>query len=74
MVYFYTMYSDFAESSFWEIQKETLSSWNFIDPPDNNEINRTWAIASHQQDKPNPFVIDATLLDRIYFWEKFIRN
>jgi len=69
MVYFYTMYPDVAEPSFWDVQKETLLNWNFIDVPDNDEINRTWAIASYQQNKPNPFVIDPTLFDRIYFWE-----
>tara|TARA_Y100000996_G_scaffold415225_1_gene408812 strand:- start:523 stop:1476 length:954 start_codon:yes stop_codon:yes gene_type:complete len=72
MVYFYTMYSDVSETSFWEVQKETLLSWNFIDTPDNDEINRTWAIASYQQNKPNPFVIDPTLFDRIYFWEEIL--
>ncbi|MAX10151.1 MAG: hypothetical protein CMG13_04750 [Candidatus Marinimicrobia bacterium] len=72
MVYFYTMYSNVAEASFWEVQKETLLNWNFIDTPDNDEINRTWAIASYQQNKPNPFVIDPTLFDRIYFWEEIL--
>ncbi len=72
MVYFYTMYSNVAEASFWEVQKETLLNWNFIDTPDNGEINRTWAIASYQQNKPNPFVIDPTLFDRIYFWEEIL--
>ena len=69
MVYFYTIYSDVAENDFWELQKETLLDWNFIDAPDQDEINRTWAIASYQQNKPNPFVVDHTLFDRIYFWE-----
>ena len=72
MVYFYTMYSNVAEASFWEVQKETLLNWNFIDTPDNDEIDRTWAIASYQQNKPNPFVIDPTLFDRIYFWEEIL--
>ena len=72
MVYFYTMYSNVAEASFWEVQKETLLNLNFIDTPDNDEIDRTWAIASYQQNKPNPFVIDPTLFDRIYFWEEIL--
>lgn len=69
MAYFYTMYSDVADDSFWEIQKEVLSDWNHIDYPDEQEIARTWAIAVYQDNKPNPFVIDKTLFDRIYFWE-----
>ena len=72
MAYFYTMYSDVADNDFWEIQKETLFNWNFIDQPDMTEIDRTWAIASYQQNKPNPFVIDPTLFDRIYFWQDIL--
>ena len=72
MVYFYTMYNDVADNNFWELQKEALLNWNFIDPPDNNEIDRTWAIASYQQNKPNPFVLDPTLFNRIYFWEDIL--
>ncbi len=69
MAYFYTMYSDVADDNFWGIQKEVLSDWNHIDYPDEQEIARTWAIAVYQDNKPNPFVIDKTLFDRIYFWE-----
>jgi len=72
MVYFYTMYYDIADQNFWNLQKETLSDWNFIDAPDTDEINRTWAIASYQQNKPNPFVLDPTLFDRIYFWQDIL--
>ena len=28
---------------------------------------RTWAIASYQQNKPNPFILDETLIIRAYF-------
>ena len=72
MVYFYTIYFDVADDDFWELQKETLAEWNFIDVPDAEEISRTWEIASYQQNKPNPFVLDPTLFDRIYFWEDII--
>ena len=72
MVYFYTMYYDVADNNFWELQKETLFDWNFTDSPDTDEINRTWAIASYQQNKPNPFVLDPSLFDRIYFWENIL--
>ena len=74
MVYFYTMYSDVADNNFWGLQKETLFSWHLGDYPDIDEINRTWAIASYQQNKPNPFVIDNSLIERIYFWENILRG
>ena len=69
MAYFYTMYSDAADYNFWQIQKDILSDWNYLDPPDEQELSRTWAIASFQDNLPNPFVIDKSLFDRIYFWE-----
>ena len=69
MAYFYTMYSDVADYNFWQIQKDILSDWNYLDPPDEQELSRTWAIASFQDNLPNPFVIDKSLFDRIYFWE-----
>ena len=72
MAYFYTIYSNVADNNFWELQDDILLEWNFIDPPDETEINRTWAIASYQQNKPNPFVVDPTLFDRIYFWEDIL--
>ena len=74
MAYFYTMYSQEADNNFWELQKETLFNWNYIDTPDTEEINRTWEIASHQQNNPNPFVIDPTIFDRIYFWQDILRG
>ena len=74
MVYFYTMYPQEADNSFWNIQKEVLLNWNHIDYPDDEEISRTWEIASHQQNKPNPFVVDPTLFDRIYFWQDILRG
>ena len=72
MVYFYTMYSDVADNNFWELQKETIFNWHLEDGADDSEINRTWAIADYQQDKPNPFIIDSTLIERIYFWEDIL--
>ena len=74
MIYFYTMYSDVADNNFWELQKETLFNWHLEDYPDTDEINRTWDIASYQQNKPNPFVIDNSLIERIYFWEDILNG
>ena len=70
--YFYTMYSSVANESFFTGQKDGLFSWHLQDIPNNEEINRTWAIASYQQNKPNPFIIDTSLIERIYFWEDIL--
>jgi len=75
MFYFYTMYKqEFLDTTagtpdtlFFELQKETLRGWNYNDPPDSIEVERTWKIANYQDNKPNPFVLDYTLVDRAYF-------
>ena len=67
--YFYTMYSNVAEDNFFEIQKAELFNWQYYDPADETEINRTWRIADYQDGLPNPFVIDPTLVWRAYFTE-----
>ena len=72
MFYFFAMYEASANTAFWETQKETLQDWHEYDPVDATELDRTWAIASYQEDKPNPFVIDSTLSRRIWFFEDSI--
>ena len=67
--YFYTMYSDVAYSYFFESQKEILKIWHEFDPADEDEITRTWAIAAYQQNKPNPYVLDESLIWRAYFYD-----
>ena len=67
--YFYTMYSDQADSDFFSAQKEILNTWHNQDPVNEGEIFRTWQIADYQEDKPNPFILDATLVERAYFYE-----
>ncbi len=67
--YFYTMYKAealAADPSFFEEQKETLCDWHLADPADELEIDRTYQIAGYQDDLPNPFVIDETLVFRSY--------
>jgi hypothetical protein len=67
--YFYTMYRDQAEiadPNFFEIQKSTLCNWHNYDPVDSIEWNRTWGIAKYQENKPNPFVLDCSLVSRLY--------
>jgi len=68
MFYMLTMYqlSD-TTLSWWTGQKYNLRNWHIIDPADGLEESRTWLIAAHQQNKPNPFVIDSSLVDRCYF-------
>ena len=72
MFYFYTMYSDLADEYFFTIQKDILKTWHDQDPANEEENTRTWQIADYQDDKPNPFILDATLVERAYFYEGFI--
>jgi len=72
MFYFYTMYSEVADDDFFEGQKGVLETWHDQDPANEEEIIRTWAIAAYQQNKPNPYVLDATLVERAYFHDGFI--
>jgi len=67
--YFYTIYRQEAleaDPLFFQIQRETLLLWHQLDPADEREIARTQAIARYQDGKPNPFVIDPTLAERLY--------
>lgn len=69
MFYFYTMYktqADMANSTYFEIQRQTLCAWHYLDPVDQQEWNRTWHIAQYQDGKPNPYVLDCTLAERTF--------
>ncbi len=69
MFYFYTMYqqeADAADPSFFPPQMQTLCEWHYLDPADSLETLRSWRIASYQDGRPNPFVVDCTLLSRTY--------
>ena len=70
MFYFYTVYDNVANDSFFNGQKEVLYQWHLDDPVINSEIDRTWAIASYQNNIPNPFILDNTLIYRAYFYEE----
>ena len=72
MFYFYTMYTDVADDDFFEVQREILKTWHGLDPIDEDEITRTWQIADYQENKPNPFILDETLVERAYFYDGFI--
>ena len=69
MFYFYTMYSEVADDDFFEGQKEVLKNWHELDSAEEEEIIRTWQIAFYQQNKPNPFILDETLIERAYFYD-----
>ena len=68
MFYFFTIYNDEADHNFFEEQKYFLSLWHKQDPVDEIELARTLSIASYQDDIVNPFVIDSTLVKRIWYF------
>ena len=74
MFYFYTIYDNVANVDFFNLQKEILYQWHNEDPPSSTEINRTWHIADYQNNIPNPFIIDDSLIYRTYFYEQEVDN
>ncbi len=67
--YFYAMYKDEAlneDPEFFELQRPTLCQWHYQDPVDQKEWDRTFMIAEYQDGKPNPFVLDCSLVARTY--------
>ena len=66
------MYTDIADDNFFHIQKDVLKIWHELDPADMDEVYRTWQIAEYQQNKPNPFILDETLIERAYFYDGYI--
>ena len=68
MFYFFTIYNDEAYHNFFEEQKYFLNLWHKQDPVDEIELARTLSIASYQDDIVNPFVIDSTLVKRIWYF------
>lgn len=70
--YFYTVYraeATAADPNFFAAEKESLREWAHVDSVSDAEYERTCAIAPHEGDRVNPFVIDPTLVDRAYFPE-----
>ena len=66
--YFYTIYrseADGADLEFFDIQRSVLCDWHDIDPVDSLEWVRNEIIASYQDDKLNPFILDCRLA-RLY--------
>ena len=67
--YFFAMYNDVADTNFWNVQKDVLIDWHYYDEVNDWELNRTWAIASYQENQPNPFVLDSSLARRIWYMD-----
>ena len=67
--YFYTMYKEEAlnaDPHFFDLQRETLCEWHRQDPVDLLEWERTYQIAQYQNDLPNPYILDSTLVGRAF--------
>ncbi|MCU0607023.1 MAG: endonuclease [Candidatus Edwardsbacteria bacterium] len=56
-----------TDLAWWTGQKNTLYAWHANDPADAAEIARTRKIATYQQGKVNPYVLDSTLIRRAFF-------
>jgi hypothetical protein len=66
MFYVYVMYNDLIDQEYFESQAETLCDWHHMDPVDEREWNRNALVATFQDDKPNPFILDCTLASRLF--------
>lgn len=70
--YFYTLYkeeADAADQGYFQSMLETLCTWHYEDPVDQQEWLRNIKIAKYQELIPNPFVLDCSLAGRIYCGE-----
>ncbi len=74
MFYFFSIYNENADTSFWNAQKDILLEWHRSDTVDNDELERTWSIALYQENHPNPFILDSSLARRIWFIENMNEN
>ena len=71
--YFYTIYNTtnvntytaYANEDFFNTMKGTLIQWHFQDPVDQNEIDRNSRVKA-QQGNDNPFIIDPSLVMRLF--------
>ena len=72
MYYFYTIYYNVADNNFFEEQKDILYEWHINDPVSDEELDITWEIASYQNNIPNPFIVDNSLIYRAYFYNPLL--
>lgn len=69
MFYFWTIYRDDAVQAdplFFDLMKDDLCLWHEEDPADTFELLRTQRIATYQDGKANPFILDCSLVKRAY--------
>ena len=69
MFYFYTIYrsaANGADPNFFELQKMKLFEWHNGDPVDAKERRRD-SLINVKQGNHNPFILDATAIQRAYF-------
>ena len=67
--YFYTMYrfeANNADPNYFNSMQADLCQWHLDDPADEEEYARTMKIATYQDGRVNPFILDCTLAERIY--------
>ena len=67
--YFYTMYEQQAlnaDSVFFSNMLKDMCMWHENDPVDEREWERNIGIASYQDNKLNPFIIDPALANRMF--------
>lgn len=64
--YFYAIYREVADSDFFGEMRTTLCEWHHEDPVDSLEWIRNTMIASYQDNKRNPFILDCSLAFRTY--------
>ena len=63
--YFFTIQKNYADVSFFNSMKTTLLQWHQQDPIDQDEIDRNAKVKA-VQGNDNPFVLDATLPQRMF--------
>jgi len=69
LFYFWTIYRDDAmqaDPDFFQSQLTYLCQWHEQDPVDEFEAMRNQKIASYQDGKLNPFIVDCSLVKRAY--------
>ncbi|MCH8496523.1 MAG: endonuclease, partial [Balneolales bacterium] len=70
MYYFYSIYTNealAANAIYFDMQREALLNFHRADPVDEREWTRTHRAAEFQEGLVNPFVLDTSLVARIYF-------
>ncbi|HMT78222.1 MAG: endonuclease [Saprospiraceae bacterium] len=69
IMYFYTIYTsecNALDPNYFVSMSNDLCKWHFLDPVDQDEWNRNILIASYQDQKSNPFILDCTIPERSY--------